>query len=293
MSSNKSAMFSLHLSALLMGATGLFSKIIQLPAWDITGYRTWVAAMVLFAWVWWRERSLSLQAPRDYGRMLILGALLGLHWIAFFHSMQISSIAVGMISLYAFPVMTVFLEPWLKATRLDWRDIVSGLFVLVGIYFLVPEFSVDNTTTQGVLWGIFAAFTFALRNVLLGLWFSYQSASRSMAYQVFVVALLMTPVIVLSSHQPRAVDWWLLLGLGVVFTAFTHTLFGHALRYLKATTVGVVACMQPVYAVIYGMVILHAMPDLPTVFGGAIIMAAALYESVSKHRKPYTLPVKT
>ncbi len=293
MSSNKSAMFSLHLSALLMGATGLFSKIIQLPAWDITGYRTWIAAVVLFAWVWWRERTVLLQAPKDYGRMLVLGALLGLHWITFFHSMQISSIAVGMISLYAFPVMTVFLEPWLKGTRLDWRDIVSGLFVLVGIYFLVPEFSVDNTTTQGVLWGIFSALAFALRNVLLGHWFSHQSASRSMSYQVLVVALLITPVIALSSHQPREIDWWLLLGLGVLFTAFTHTLFGHALRYLKATTVGVVACMQPVYAVVYGMVVLHAMPDLPTVFGGAIIMTAAIYESVHKHKKTPEFPLKS
>lgn len=292
MSSNKSAMFSLHLSALLMGATGLFSKIIELPAWDITGYRTWIAAAVLFAWVWWRERSVLLRAPRDYGRMLFLGALLGLHWITFFHSMQISSIAIGIISLYAFPVMTVFLEPWLKGTQLDWRDIVSGVFVLIGIYFLVPEFSVDNTTTQGVLWGIFSAFTFALRNVLLGHWFSHQSASRSMGYQVLIVAVLMTPIIALSSHQPRVIDWWLLLGLGIIFTAVTHTLFGHALRYLKATTVGVVSCMQPVYAVIYGMLVLHDVPDLPTVFGGVIIMAAALYESVHTHKKAHKLPVK-
>ena len=286
MSSAKSALMTLHVSAFLMGATGVFSKLIQLPAWDITGWRTWIAAGLLFAWVWWRERSLALKSRRDYWRMLLLGCLLGVHWITFFHSMQVSNIAIGMISLYAYPVITVFIEPWLKRTRLDWRDVVSGCLVLVGIYLLVPEFDMRNNFTQGVAWGLLSALTFAVRNLLLGYWFSGQSAARSMSYQVLVVALFMSPVLLLTSHEPSPHDWWLLLGLGVVFTAFTHTLLGFALRHLKAKTVGLVACMQPVYAVIYEVIFLHTYPNQLTLLGGAIIMAAAFYESINKRQAP-------
>ncbi len=268
-----------------MGATGLFSKLIELPAWDITGYRTWIAAGVLFAWLYWRDRHLRLESRRDYGRMLVLGALLTLHWITFFYSMQVANIAVGMLSLYAYPVMTVFLEPWIKGTKLDWRDLISGCLVLFGVYCLVPEFSFDNSMTQGVIWGVVSALTFALRNLLLGLWFSGQSAVRSMSYQVLVVALLMTPVIALSAHQPTSHDWWLLLLLGLFFTAVTHTMLGHSLRYLKAKTVGLVACLQPVYAVIYEILLLREYPDKSTLIGGAIIMMAAIYESVHEHKR--------
>jgi len=289
MSSAKSALLTLHLGAFLMGATGLFSKIIELPAWDITGYRTWIAAVVLFAWVYWRERSIGLKAPRDYGRMLVLGILLAMHWVTFFYSMQVANIAVGMISLYAYPVVTVFLEPWIKRTKLDWRDVVSGFLVLIGIYCLVPEFDIDNNMTQGVIWGVISALTFAVRNLLLSHWFSDQTAARSMTYQVLIVALLMTPILFLSSHQPSTPDWWLLLCLGIVFTAFTHTLLGYALRYLKAKTVGLVACLQPVYAVIYEIAVLHTYPDWSTIIGGSIIMAAAIYESVREHNKANAL----
>jgi len=289
MSSAKSALLTLHLGAFLMGATGLFSKIIELPAWDITGYRTWIAAVVLFAWVYWRERSIGLKAPRDYGRMLVLGILLAMHWVTFFYSMQVANIAVGMISLYAYPVVTVFLEPWIKRTKLDWRDVVSGFLVLIGIYCLVPEFDIDNNMTQGVIWGVISALTFAVRNLLLSHWFSDQTAARSMTYQVLIVALLMTPILFLSSHQPSTHDWWLLLCLGIVFTAFTHTLLGYALRYLKAKTVGLVACLQPVYAVIYEIAVLHTYPDWSTIIGGSIIMAAAIYESVREHNKANAL----
>ena len=285
MSSTKKALITLHASAFLLAATGLFSQLIYLPAWDITGYRTWVASLVLFAWVWWREGNIALQSARDYGRMLLLGALLCIHWITFFHSMQVANIAVGMLSLYAYPVITVFIEPLLKGTRIDWRDVLSGFLVLSGIYFLVPEFDVNNTTTQGVLWGVVSAITFAFRNLLLGHWFSGQSSARSMSYQVLVVALLMTPVIATSTHAPTPRDWWLMLVLGLIFTAFSHTLFGYALRYLKAKTVGLVACMQPVYGVFYGVVFLHSIPNLSTVIGGCIIVTAACYESVRVHHK--------
>src|SRR4051812_16347048 len=133
MSSTKSALITLHVGAFLMAATGVFLQIIDLPAWDITGYRTWIAAVVLFAWVWWREGNIALDSARDYRRMLILGVLLCVHWITFFHAMQVSNIAIGMLSLYAYPVMTVFMEPLLKGTKIHWGDVASGMFVIIGI----------------------------------------------------------------------------------------------------------------------------------------------------------------
>lgn len=283
MSSAKSALVTLHVGAIMMAFTGLFSQIIQLPAWDITGYRTWIAAVALFAWVWWREGGIKLDSIQDAKRMLVLGVLLCVHWVTFFHSMQVSNIAIGMLSLYAYPVMTVFMEPLLKGTKVNWGDVASGLLVLVGIYFLVPDFDLSNNLTQGVLWGVLSAFTFALRNMLLGYWFSGQSAARSMSYQVLIVAILMTPVLLTTSHTPSRWDWALILVLGLLFTAFSHTLFGYALRYLKAKTVGLVACMQPVYGVIYGVIFLHSIPELSTVIGGTIIVAAAIYESMRAH----------
>jgi drug/metabolite transporter (DMT)-like permease len=50
-----------------------------------------------------------------------------------------------------------------------------------------------------------------------------------------------------------------------------------------------VACLQPVYAVIYEIAILHTYPDWSTILGGSIIMAAAIYESVREHNKANAL----
>ena len=284
MTSRRSALVTLHITVLLMGATGLFSQLIQLPAWDITLYRTWIAVFGLFGWVIWREKTVLMAARRDYGRLILLGVLLGVHWITFFHAMQVAGIAIGMISLYSYPVITVFLEPWIKRTRIDWQDVVSGLLVLVGIYLLVPEFNLSNSATQGVFWGVLSAFLFALRNVLQGHWFSGVSAARTMSYQVLVVAVCMPPLLFCTTYEPSPNDVLLLLALGIGFTAVSHTLFAHTLRYLKAKTASLVACLQPVYGTLYGVLLLAAIPALSTVVGGVIIVSAAIYESVREHR---------
>ena len=40
--------------------------------------------------------------------------------------------AVGLIALYTFPVITVFIEPWFAGERPHWQDVLSALLVVVG-----------------------------------------------------------------------------------------------------------------------------------------------------------------
>lgn len=273
-------MLALHATIILMAVVGLFARTINLPAWDIIGYRTIVATLALVAWVWWRERRILLNAPRDYGRMLILGLLLGGHWVSYFYSMQISSIAIGMIALYSYPVLTVLIEPWFNRIRLNWRDLVSGCLVILGVYCLVPSFDMSDNMTQGVFWGLLSAFLFALRNILLGHWFKHETAARALGYQTLVVAVCMLPLLYLSEARPSSEDIGLIIVLGLVFTALAHGLLGYSLRFLRPKTVGLVSCIQPVYGVLCAFLVLGSIPTLWTLVGGVLIGSASLYETL-------------
>ena len=35
----------------------------------------------------------------------------GNDWVSYFYAMQVSSVAIGVVALYTYPVITVFLEP--------------------------------------------------------------------------------------------------------------------------------------------------------------------------------------
>lgn len=146
-------LWAVHSAVFLFGLTALFSKLIALPALEITLLRSLFAVVALWAVIRWQGEPVRLQVRRDYATVLLLGVLLAGHWVTYFHAMQVSSIAVGVIALYTFPVMTVFLEPLFHGDRPHWVDVISGVGVVFGIYLLVPEFRLDAATTQGGIVG--------------------------------------------------------------------------------------------------------------------------------------------
>ncbi len=278
-------LLAVHSAVLIFGLTALFSKLISLTALEITLLRSIFAVFIILAIFLWQKKSIKLSQTKDYGIVILLGVLLALHWVTYFHAMQVSSIAVGVIALYTFPVITVFLEPLFHGENPHIKDIISALTVLFGIYLLVPEFSLNNQTTQGILWGVLSALFFALRNIIQGHYFKGYTARHSLFYQTLVTFIVLLPFSFEVIPDVTTIQWGQLLILGVFFTAVPHTLFAFSLLNLKAKTVSLVACVQVVYATVFAALLLSEWPQLSTVVGGLIVLSAAMYESYTAGRK--------
>ncbi|MFC1591875.1 DMT family transporter [Thermodesulfobacteriota bacterium] len=279
MNDKQKSLMGLHLSVVLFGGTGLFAKLIPLSAVDITAIRSFIAAAALLLLLKALSRRVLLAGAGHCALMLLLGVIIGLHWITFFHAMQVSSVAVGMIALYTYPVITVFLEPLWKGRLPHPSDIACAGLVFGGVCLMVPDFSLDNSVTRGVCWGVLSAFLFALRNVLQRHYLSQYRGDTSMLYQTFAAG--MTAIFFLSCDL-RAISlptWATIVVLALFFTAVPHSLFAGSLRQLKAKTAGLIACLQPVYGTLLALALLHEVPRPATVLGGAIIVLAAAVES--------------
>ncbi len=285
MTNSLKGLLAVHSAVLIFGLTALFSKLISLTALEITLLRSVFAVLIIFAIFFWQKKSLLLSHLKDYGIVILLGVLLALHWVTYFQAMQVSSIAVGVIALYTFPIITVFLEPLFHGERPHIKDILSALTVLFGIYLLVPEFSLNNQTTQGILWGVLSALFFSLRNIIQGHYFKGYSARHSLFYQTLVTFLVLLPFSFEVIPEVTHFQWGQLLILGVFFTAVPHTLFAFSLLNLKAKTVSLVACVQVVYATIFAALLLGEWAELSTVIGGLIVVSAAMYESYTAGRQ--------
>lgn len=281
---SREGLLSVHAAVLIFSFTALFSKLVTLPALEITFYRSVFAFLAIAVYMFYRQQSYRLASKKDYLMVGLLGSLMAAHWVTYFHAMQVSTVAVGVIALYTFPVITVFLEPLFHGERPHVADIISSIAVLFGIYLIVPEFSLDNSTMVGVLFGMFSALMMALRNIMQRRYFSAYKASHSLFYQTLVVMLVLVAFIDTDISGIEDTQWWLLLLLGVMFTALPHTLFAHGLLHLKAKTASLIACVQVVYAAIFAALILGEWLSWNVAAGGLIVVSAAMYESLPKKR---------
>ncbi len=275
-------LLQVNAAVLLFGLAGVLGTISALPAPLIVLARVVIAAPALAVVV--RLYRVSLR-PRRRRDLLILagqGGLLAIHWTTFFQSINVSSVAIGLLSFSSFPLFTAALEPALLRQRPSALQIASAILVLPGISLLVPTFSLRDATTAGVLWGMAAGVTFALLSVTnRALTRSYASLAISL-YQDSVAAIVLLPAL-LFVHPAAPLTWKQLLALlilGLACTALAHTLFIAGLRTLTAQLASLIASLEPVWGILFALLLLGELPSTRTLAGGAIILAATMLPAV-------------
>jgi len=280
----KRSLYSLHLTVILLGGTALFSQIIPLSAMAITLGRSFFACVFLYLLVRILGESMRLDSKRDYLMGALLGIVMAAHWVTYFLAMQLSSVSVGIIALFTFPVITVLLEPIFEGIKLAWQDICSALVVFIGIAIMVPDVSFDNDVTLGIGVGVFSAFLYSLRYLMHRKFFAHYSGTRAMAYQTLIVTGCIALLGIEEIATADAHTWGLLAALGIFFTAVPHAAVAAALRHLRAKTFSLVACMQPFYGVVFAILLLDEDPRWQTIVGGLMVISAAVYETINTQR---------
>lgn len=268
---------SLHLSVLLFGAAGLFGKLLDLHPVAIVLGRVVFASLALGVFLGARGVSLALERKRDAAGLVGLGVLLAVHWATFFHSIQLSSVAVGLLTFSTFPVFTAFLEPLLLRERWSHGDMAAALVTFAGVALVAPEFDWSNDFTRGAAWGVVSGLTFALLSVANRSYVRRYPALVLAFHQDLWAMVVLLPFLPALGPVPDAGEIALLVLLGVVFTAGAHSLFIHGLREVRARSASIIATLEPVYGIAFAALLLGELPAGRTVAGGAVILGAAAW----------------
>ena len=271
------SLLQLHLSVLLAGGAGLFAKFVVAGPVAITGGRTLFGALALAAVAGLLRASLRVRSGRDLLGMALSGAILAVHWWAFFVAIRVSTVAIGLLAFSTFPLFVTFLEPLVFKERLHRRDILTALLVVGGLALVTPSWDLGDHLTQGVLWGVFAAFTYAVLSLMSRSYVRRYPALTVAFYQQAFAALCALPFALCAEGVPSGRDVLLLVVLGVVFTGLAQGLTVASLRHLRAQTVGVAFGLEPVYGIVFAWLFFHELPQARTLCGGVLIGCAVLW----------------
>ena len=273
------SLLQIHLAVLLAGATGLFGKLLPVSAAVITCGRTIVGAVALGVVALFLKVSLRVRELKSGLLLIGSGVVLAVHWLTFFHSIQISTVAIGLLAFSTFPLLVTFLEPLFFREVLHRHDIVSAAVVTIGLILVTPSFDLNDHLTQGMLWGLLSAFTCAICSLLSRCSSRVYPAVTVGFYQQAVTALCTVPFAWRWQGTLTRNDLLLLLLLGLVFTALLQVLVLSSLRYVRAQTASVMFGLEPVYGILLARLLLGEKPGARTVCGGVLICGAVLWTS--------------
>jgi len=275
-------LLEIHLAVFLFGLSGLFGKLLHLSPFLIVFGRVLLASLTLFLTLKILKIPF-LPEKIPVPSLFFLGLILSIHWVTFFHSIQISTVAIGLLSYSSFPMFTVFLEPLFFKEKFIKTNFLLSIIAFSGIVVLIPEIEIKNKVTQGILFGLLSGFTFSVLSIL-NRKFSQKYPSLLITFYEFISAtLFLSPFLFLKKLEFSGFkDLIFLVFLGVFCTALAHTLFVKGMRQVKAQTASIIATLEPVYGIILALLFLKEIPSVRTIFGGILIIGATVAVSAKK-----------
>ncbi len=294
---HRKALFQIHFCVLLWGITAILGKLITLPALPLVWWRMLlvVAMLALLPRVWRGLRQLS---PRLVAGYCGVGALVALHWLTFYGAVKLANASVAATCIALAPVFTSVIEPWVARRPFQLRELLFGIAVLPGVALVVG--GVPDGMRLGVLVGALSALLVAVFGSLNKRLVSHADPLTVTALELGAGTLALTllaplmPWLLPALASPLWIvpdlhDGLLLLVLAGACTLLPFALALVALRHLSAYTVQLVTNLEPVYAVLLAMVLLHEQYEMTGWFYlGVAMIVGAVFAHPLLARRPAT-----
>lgn len=248
-------------------------------------WRSLFAAILLGLFLKASKRAFSIRSRLDYNLIMLGGGLMALHWVTYFYSLHLSNVAIAIITLHTYPAMTTLLEPLILKTKFRLIHLAMALVVIIGVWIMSPEIRTDNDTTMAIIFGLFSAFAYAIRNIVTRKVMPYYDGSTMMFYQLCIMAFILSPFLFYKSSAPLIThDIPELVGLVVLTTCIGHTLLVINLKKYKAITIALLGSIIPIYGILWSFLFLGERPVPNTLIGGCFILATFVIASYSAQR---------
>lgn len=253
-----------------------------LTSFDVLSYRWLIAGIVLTIYALCKKKSLRLNSFDELWKVVLLSALRSITAITLL--IGFSNISSGIASTinFMYPVIVTICMMMFFGEKRAWIDIAAIGVSIFGVYLLASGDSIiveGGNTRLGLVCSLISAFSFA----------AYYIVMKQVRADKIEVVKFTTWVMMLSaayfiacafifegrlSMIPDGRSWFNILGLGLWATMVSNITGVKAIRRIGPTQTSILGALQPVTAVILGVIFLGEHLYLRSCIGITLILAA-------------------
>lgn len=287
------ATLQIHVCVVVWGFTAILGKLISLPALPLVIWRMGLVAVLLLVGSRVR-RAIGAMTPRHRATYAGIGVVVAVHWVTFYAAVKLANASVAATTMALAPVFLAFVEPVVARRRFDPREIVFGAAVVPGIVLVVG--GIPAGMRIGFAVGIASAFFVAVFQSLNKRFIHHGGALAVTCVELGAGGCVLALLAMALPHEGPAIplpglrDAALLAVFVTACTIFPFALSLVALRQLTAFSAQLAVNLEPVYALLFGIVLLGEQRQLDTRFyvGFALLLAAVFAHPLLVSRTPGT-----
>lgn len=260
----------------LWSSLGVVVRLSGVPVHVLIFYSTLVALFVQSFVVLRKEYRALMPRGREILRLAVLGPVTLANLVTFFYAFRHTSISNAIMTHYIAPVVVAFLAPVFLREALTWRVLLSlaissaGLWIMLGIepgeaFSVLREPSGDAV---GILSGLLSGFAYAVLILLVrALARNHNPLVLTFVQNTMICAMLLPFIDVFPAHA-----LWSFVLVGVVHSTLAPVLYFRGLRDVMANRAAILGYIEPVSAIVFGIIIIGEYPSAASVAGGVFIL---------------------
>jgi drug/metabolite transporter, DME family len=294
MPARPAARVQLAIAALLFSTGGAAIKAAGFGAWQVASFRSGVAALAILL--------IAPAARRGWsGRAVLVGFAYAACLTLFVLANRLTTSANTIYLQSTAPLYLLVLSPWLLKERIRRQDVGFMVAVAIGlVLFFVsaePPRATAPDPVRGNVLALVSGFFWAL--TVCGLrWMGAAGEAHGSPVAAVVsgniTAFLVALPMALPLGEHGAVDWALVLYLGVFQIAVAYVLVTSALRHIAALEASLILLIEPVFNPVWAWLVQGEQPGPWALLGGAIILGATTLKGWfdARAQRPVVPPVE-
>lgn len=276
----------LHIIVFLWGFTAILGKLITLDASHLVWYRMLFTSVFLIFFVSLCQKE-SIFIRKELALKLVgIGSLMATHWLFFFHSIKVSNVSIALACISTATLFVALIEPIVFRRRLDWSEIILGIVIAVCMLLI---FKTEMKYKEGIIYGIICAIFGAIFSVFNGKVYGKTSSGNIITYEIFGGFLMLTLYFLCTGNLTNVTNisnhdfWWILL-LASVFTAFPMFESIRLMRYISPFTLVLAVNLEPVYGILFAYFIFGESEHMSPIFyvASAVMICAIIINGIIK-----------
>ncbi len=277
----------LIVSMAVFGTLAPFIRNIAVSSGELALYRAVLAAGLIGLFLLATGQAIAFPAiKKELPLLLISGMAMGINWILLFEAYKYTTVAISTLSYYFAPVIVTLVCPFLFHEKLTKKQILCfcmstlGLSLVIGI----TDPGSGGNDALGVAFGLGAACFYAAV-ILLNKFIKGVAGIHRTFLQFLAAILILVPYVALSGGFSLAgldgLGWGCLLIVGLVHTGITYCLYFSSLKELPGQEAAILSYIDPLVAVVTGVLVLGEPLSWPQLIGGCLILGFTLWNELS------------
>ena len=265
---------------LLFGPNGVVASFIPLTSYEIVLLRSVLGSAALLALFYLTGHRLrGLGQKRDLLFVALSGTAMAADWLLLFEAYAQIGVSLGMLINYTGPALVIALSPLLLKERIRPAKVVALAAALAGAVCISGQAVGAGMSAWGLLCAGLSAAAYALMVLFNKLARSIKGTENALLQLLCATAVV---AVFVGCRQGFAMDiptgaWGPILWLGIVNTGLGCFCYFSAIGGLPAQSVAVCGYLEPLFAVVLSVVVLHEAMTPLQVLGAALIVGGAVY----------------